>query len=51
MNANKYKTIDHQVNYVEHRAVEVFPVTWLIGSKYLFLTMVTVSVLGEFVRN
>lgn len=38
MNANKYKIIDHQVNYAEHRAVEVFPVTWLICSKYLFIS-------------
>lgn len=38
---------------VEHRAIEVFRLTLLIGSQYLglFRTMVTVLVLEELVRN
>lgn len=38
MNANKHKVIAHQVNYVEHRAVEVLIVTLLIHSKYSFIS-------------
>lgn len=38
---------------VEHRAIEVLILTLLIGSQYLglFHIMVTVLVLGELVRN